>query len=356
MTLGAAAPIAPMEAEPAKALPTGPDWQYEPKWDGFRCLIFRDGAEIELQSKAGRSLPRYFPEVVEAARLFSAKHFVLDGEIVVPLNQALSFDILLQRIHPASTRIAKLSREHPALYIAFDLLFDERGRPIHHEPLRERRARLERFLGRFAPPRSRIRLSPATSRLATTRTWLSKGGTGLDGIIAKRTDLPYLPGSRNGMHKIKFLRTADCVVGGARYGERRGFDRIASLLLGLFDDHGVLHYIGHITLPTSEDTPQLRARLRTLRRVRSFTGRAPGGKSRWSKEEPRAWVPIAPQLVVEVRYDHFTGDRFRHGAAFVRWRPDKPPEDCTMAQVRREAAAPLLLLRKQRASATRRLR
>src|SRR5262245_6714638 len=226
-------PLPPMEALSVDAIPVGPEWQYEPKWDGFRCLVFRDGDKVELQSKSGQPLTRYFPDIVEVVRALTAKACVLDGEIVVPANGAFSFDALLQRIHPAASRVTRLAEETPAMLIVFDLLADTDGRPLTDLPLRERRARLEKFAKKFFLANGRIRLSPATTRLADARGWLKRVGSTLDGIIAKRREVPYQSDNRTGMQKIKNYRSADCVVGGFRYNE--GKPVVGSLLLGLYD-------------------------------------------------------------------------------------------------------------------------
>lgn len=343
MTLPLPRSFAPMEATLVGDLPDDPGWQFEPKWDGFRCLAFRDGERVDLVSKAGKPLQRYFPELVAAFRALRAKRFVLDGEIVVARGAALDFDRLLQRIHPAASRIAKLSAETPAAYIAFDLLVDSRGRSLVGEPLSRRRRQLERFLDAARPPNETIRLSPASARLATVRTWMRSVGKGLDGIIAKRVDVPYASGKRDAMLKMKLVRSADCVVGGFRYASRGRL--VGSLLLGLYDDDGQLHHVGFTSGIKAVDKPALTKRLEELRMAPGFTGQAPGGPSRWGSERSAQWEPVAPKLVAEVQYDHFSGGRFRHGTRFLRWRPDKAPRQCTFEQVEREGRTALALLR-----------
>ena len=320
-----------MEAESAAALPKGPGWLFEPKWDGFRCLAFRDGDDVRLQSKAGKPLARYFPDIVQALIRLAPRRFVVDGEIVVPVDGRLSFDELLLRIHPAESRVRALAAAHPAGLIVFDLLVDERGRSLVAEPLTARRKRLEAFARRYFPNRGPVVLSKQTRRLATARAWLEGQDGDVDGVVAKREDRPYASGGRDAMRKVKRRRTADCVVGGFRYASRGG--QVGSLLLGLYDDAGLLNHVGFTSSLTAQVRKGLTQRLEALVRPPGFTGRAPGGPSRWSTERSAAWEPLAPELVVEVAYDHVTGGRFRHGTRFIRWRPDKPPGQCTMDQL-----------------------
>jgi ATP-dependent DNA ligase len=335
-------PIPPMEARSVDAIPVGPEWQYEPKWDGFRCLVFRDGESVTLQSKAGKPLTRYFPDVVAAARALKAKTFVLDSEIAVPSDGAFSFDALLQRIHPAQSRIRKLAAETPALLIAFDLLEDDRGKSLLEKSLSERRAMLEAFAAKAFSKGIRVRLSPATTKLSEAKGWLKKVGSTLDGIIAKRRDTPYAAGTRDAMVKVKNYRSADCVIGGFRYGTNSKL--VGSLLLGLYDESGLLHHVGFTSSIPRADKPALTAKLEKLKGRPGFTGNAPGGPSRWSTERSAEWVPLKPELVVEVCYDHFSGERFRHGTRLMRWRPDKAPGQCTMDQVKQKKADLMKLL------------
>ena len=272
-----------MEALSVDEIPTGEEWQYEPKWDGFRCLVFRDGDKVELQSKSGQSLTRYFPELVEAVRSIKATAFVLDGEIVVPVDAAFSFDALLQRIHPAQSRVQKLAAETPALLIVFDLLAGADDEPLIGRPLRERRRQLETFAHKWLRGVDRIRLSPATTKLPEAKSWLKRVGATLDGIVAKRRDLEYRSGDRTGMQKIKNYRSADCVVGGFRYNE--GKPVVGSLLLGLYDAKGLLHHVGFTSTIRREDKPALTRKLEALIAPPGFTGNAPGGPSRWSTQE-----------------------------------------------------------------------
>ena len=330
-----------MEALPARELPVGGEWQYEPKWDGFRCLAFRDHRQVDLMSKSGKPLTRYFPELVDALLALKPQQFVLDGEIVIAIEGKLSFDDLLMRIHPASSRIQKLSQSTPCMYLVFDLLVDETGKPLANLPLEKRRQKLDAFAGKFLKSNPTIHLSPATADLNTARKWFN-AGVGLDGVIAKRRDFPYESGERTGMQKIKTQRTADCVVGGFRYLEKQPL--VGSLLLGLYDDAGKLDHVGFTSSIHASDRAALTRKLKKLIKPPGFTGRAPGGPSRWSTKRSTEWEPLAPELVVEVQFDHFSGGRFRHGTKLLRWRPDKAPRDCTMKQVERENLAILDLL------------
>jgi ATP-dependent DNA ligase len=342
MTLPLRPPVQPMDARSVDAIPTGPLWQYEPKWDGFRCVLFRDGARIHLQSKAGKPLNRYFPEVVAAAGELKARQFVLDGELVVPKGRVFSFDDLLQRIHPAPSRVQKLATDTPALVIVFDILVDAEGAPTMNLPLAERRTILQAFANQYFAKHGMFRLSPASVTISAAAGWLKKTGAVLDGIVAKRRDLPYRPGSRDGMQKIKNYRSADCVVGGFRYNE--GKDVVGSLLLGLYDDRGLLNHVGFTSNIRLADKKSLTAKLEKLIAPPGFTGDAPGGPSRWSTERSTKWQPLKPKLVVEVGYDHFSGGRFRHGTSLLRWRPDKAPRQCTMGQLKQKRADVLKLL------------
>jgi ATP-dependent DNA ligase len=331
-----------MEAQSVDEIPAGKEWQYEPKWDGFRCLVFRDD-NVELQSKSGQPLTRYFPDLVEAVRKLKAKRFVLDGEIVVPSNGSFSFDALLQRIHPAASRVIKLAKETPALLIVFDLLVDVDGQPLIDLPLHERREQLEAFAKKYLAGQERIRLSPATVRLSEAKKWLKSVGSTLDGIIAKRRDVAYRSGDRSGMRKIKNYRSADCVVGGFRYLEAKKL--AGSLLLGLYDADGLLHHVGFTSTIKNTERAELTKKVEKLIGPPGFTGNAPGGPSRWSTKRSAEWQPLKPKLVVEVCYDHFTGDRFRHGTRLMRWRPDKAPRQCTLDQVKQKKANLMKLLK-----------
>ncbi|HEY8669978.1 MAG TPA: ATP-dependent DNA ligase [Terriglobales bacterium] len=341
MTLPLGKGYKPMEAQPAIELPVGREWQYEPKWDGFRCLAFRDGQRIELMSKAGKPLTRYFPELVQTLSEVAAKEFVLDGEIVIPVEGTLSFDHLLMRIHPAASRVLKLSKSTPCTFIIFDLLVDDRGRSLANARLENRREKLEEFAKQYLKKNRTVRLSPATEDLQVARKWF-RMGVALDGVIAKRRDLPYQSGERTGMQKIKRQRTADCVVGGFRYLEREPL--AGSMLLGLYNAEGKLDHVGFTSSIQAKARPALTKKLKGMITPPGFTGKAPGGLSRWSTKRSAEWEPLAPKLVVEVQFDHFTGGRFRHGTKFLRWRPEKSPKDCTLKQVERENRSALDLL------------
>ncbi len=340
MSLPLARPFPPMEAKSAAIIPAGPAWEYEPKWDGFRCIVFRDGESAELQSKAGKPLTLYFTEIVEAMGNVKAKRFVLDGELIVPHEGRLSFDDLLQRIHPAASRVAKLAAESPAQFVAFDLLVDQNGASLVDKPLENRRPALENFYRTFLANSPRMLLSRATRDLAVAQKWLEQLRGQLDGIIAKRLDHPYTSGERT-MEKIKNIRTADCVVGGFRYGT--GSKYVGSLLLGLYRK-GVLDHVGFTSSIAAASRESLTKKLDKIIAPPGFTGAAPGGPSRWSTERSTEWQPLKPVLVVEIQFDHFTGGRFRHGTKFLRWRPDKNPRQCTMKQVESDAVVPLGLL------------
>jgi ATP-dependent DNA ligase len=342
MALPLPTPFAPMEALSVDDIPVGKEWQYEPKWDGFRALAFRDGKRVELQSKSGRALTRYFPEVAAAVGALGAGKVVLDGEIVVPDDGAFSFDALLQRIHPAASRVRKLAVETPALFIVFDLLVDVGGRDLTHEPLSERRRALEAFFKKYCRRSLSLRLSPATTRLADAKGWLKRVGVALDGVVAKRRDFDYRSGDRTGMQKIKNYRSADCVVGGFRYNE--GSPLVGSLLLGLYAEDGLLHHVGFTSTIKRDDKPALTKKLGALIAPPGFTGNAPGGPSRWSTERSGEWQPLKPKLVVEVCYGHFSGGRFRHGTRLLRWRPDKAPRQCTFNQLKQKKAKLTALL------------
>jgi ATP-dependent DNA ligase len=324
-----------MEARLVDDLPEEPGWQFEPKWDGFRCLAFRAGEEIELRAKSGKPLGRYFPEMTALLRRLEPSRFVLDGELAIPVGDTLSFDALQMRLHPAEIRIKKLAAETPAVLFLFDLLATPDGETLLQTPLLQRRAALEDFFRSIGPVEA-VRLSPFTRDLAEARRWLEASGNALDGVIAKRLDGVYQPGER-AMLKVRKRRTADCVVGGFRY--ERNSRLVGSLLLGLYNNEGKLDHVGFTATLHDLDREALTRQLEALNMPPGFTGNAPGGPSRWSTERSGEWQPLRPELVVEVRYDHVSGGRFRHGTRLLRWRPDKAPRQCTFEQIEAAPAA-----------------
>lgn len=332
--------IAPMEARIADALPSGDGWQFEPKWDGFRCLMFRNGDRIELVAKSGKPLTRFFPEMAEAISSVGADCFVLDGELLIPDGETFSFDALQMRLHPAESRIRKLARETPSRLVLFDMPVAPGGVSLIAKGLPERRAALEKFHTRFGK-KAGLLLSPFTRNPATAKKWLSQAGGALDGVIAKKLAQAYACGER-AMLKVKRLRTADCVVGGFRYAETGG--EVGSLLLGLYNKEGKLDHVGFTSGFAALDRTKLTAQLETLKGGPGFTGNAPGGPSRWSTERSAEWVPLKHKLIAEVRYDHVSDSRFRHGTKFLRWRPDKSPKQCTFEQIEQARGTPVRAL------------
>lgn len=327
------APFAPMEAKLVEAIPSDAGWQYEPKWDGFRCLAFRNGEQVVLQSKSGQSLTRYFPELVSALLQLTPKNYVLDGEIVIVRTGRLSFDDLLMRIHPAKSRIDKLSKQTPCTFILFDMLVNADGKLLIDKPLRKRRELLEGFLAHMGKS-PQIRLSSVTLEIANARRWLTElAESGCDGVVAKALDEPYRSGERS-MQKIKRIRTADCVVGGFRFASKAGV--VGSLLLGVYGDDGLLNHIGFTSSFNQKQRAELVDILKPYFGGAGFTGNAPGAPSRWSTERSSHWERLEPRLVCEVSYDHFVGRRFRHGTRFLRWRPEKRPASCTFDQFQGE--------------------
>lgn len=319
----------PMEAKVVDVLPDGPEWQFEPKWDGFRCLAFKSGGAVELRAKSGKPLGRYFPEMVEALARARADGFVLDGELMVPRGDTLSFSSLQDRVHPAESRIRKLAAETPALLVLFDCLASGGAGSLLGAALPDRRTALERLMTGFTR-QDRVRLSPFTNDRHEAARWLERAHGALDGVIAKRVDRAYAPGKRD-MLKVKTHRTADCVVGGFRYG--KGARLVASLLLGLYNAEGRLDHVGFTSAIANAERPMLTARLEALQGGTGFTGDAPGGPSRWATEQSAAWERLEPDLVVEVSYDQVTDGKFRHGTMLLRWRPDKAPRQCTREQI-----------------------
>jgi len=335
--LGLPVSLEPMEARTASKLPEGPGWQFEPKWDGFRCLAFRAGDAVEIRAKSGKSLSRFFPEVIANLRGLPVDTFVVDGELVISAGGTLSFDALQMRLHPAASRIERLARETPATLMLFDCLLRSSGAPLLACPFGERRSIVEALAEEFGAAQA-VSLTPFTRDRERAEAWLAGRHVQMDGVMAKRLDLPYLPGER-AMLKVKHLRTADCVVGGFRY--ESGGGRVGSLLLGLYDGQGLLHHVGFTSGIAEDERAALTARLEKLVEPPGFTGDAPGGQSRWSTARSAEWQPLRPELVVEVRYDHVTGRRFRHGTGLVRWRPDKAPSQCTFEQLARETSLAL---------------
>jgi ATP-dependent DNA ligase len=325
-------PFETMEAKSVEELPSGPGWQFEPKWDGFRCLAVKAGSQAAIYAKSGKPLTRYFPEVVEALRALPQASFVVDGELAIPDEGKLAFDRLQLRLHPAESRIRRLAGETPAVLILFDCLALN-DQMLATAPLSDRREALERFFGEARS--ERLRLSPYTLDRKVAQGWLARLGGSLDGVIAKRREEPYRPGER-AMLKVKALRTADCVVGGFRYLASRR--EVGSLLLGLYDRQGLLDHVGFTATISNAERPALTKRLEAMIAPPGFTGDAPGGPSRWSTERSAEWQPLRPDLVVEVRFDHASGCRFRHGTTLLRWRPDKAPRQCTMEQLKAKAA------------------
>lgn len=324
---------APMEALLAAELPGRPGhWQYEPKWDGFRCLAFRAGAAVELRAKSGKSLTRYFPEIVQLLTGLTAKRFVLDGELLIERQGRGDFAALQSRLHPAASRIQRLSLEIPAKLMLFDVL-SLSGTRLLGRPLRERRAQLEEFVSHLPETRRApcVALSPVTTQLRTAQRWLTQKRERTDGVVAKPLDEPYRSGER-AMVKVKPIRSADCVVGGFRYASRG--HEVGSLLLGLYDEQGQLNHVGFTSTIAHAERAALTRRLEALRAPPGFTGRSPGGPSRWSTERSAEWQPLKPTLVVEVSFDQVTDERFRHGTRLLRWRPDKAPRQCTLEQIR----------------------
>lgn len=321
-------PFPPQEALLVNELPTGERWQYEPKWDGFRGILENDGGELALWSRNGRPLLRYFPELRALGDLLPA-HSALDGEIVIEKDGRLEFDLMQLRLHPAESRIRKLAAETPATFIAFDVLLWD-GAPVHQRPLKERRPELERVA-------KGLTLSPYSRDRDVAAHWLQRlESIGLDGVIAKKLDLAYMPGSREAVVKVKHHRTADCVIVGYRLSGKR----IATLLLGLFRDDGTLDFVGHTSGIPVALQKQLQELLPPLADPGHLSGeRVPGAESRWSQGKDLPWVEIRPALVCEVRFDKLEGDRFRHGTRFMRFRPDKEPRQCTWDQVRGAPAA-----------------
>jgi ATP-dependent DNA ligase len=327
-------PLEPMETRQVESIPKGPDWTYEPKWDGFRCIAFRDGPVVELQSKSGQTLTRYFPEIVAALLAAKTRRFVVDGELFIESGAGLDFDELLQRIHPAKSRVQLLAQQTPATYALFDLLVRERD-AVYEEPFTYRRKRLEPFVAENFGGNATIVLSPATTDRNVAVDWLAGSAVRIDGIIAKR-DVPYAFGGRDAAVKVKRRFTADCVVGGFRLAKDGS---VASLLLGLYEGRA-LHHVGFVGPMSAAERRHAAELLKPIVEPPGFTGATPGGPSRWRRSEETRWFPVRPKIVVEVTFDHVTARRFRHAARLLRWRPDKTPRQCTMDQLEQARAAP----------------
>jgi ATP-dependent DNA ligase len=324
-------PIEPMLAKLTDELPAGDEWLYEPKWDGFRAIVFRGADDVFIQSRDLRPLDRYFPELHDALLKALPKNCVIDGEIVIATPAGLDFDALQLRLHPAQSRVAKLARETPSSFVAFDLL-EAGGKSLLLTPQSERRERLEKLLAKVGPP---VHLTPVTRDRKLALEWLRHfEGAGLDGVIAKPAGLPYMPGKR-AMIKVKHARTAECVVAGFRWYKREA-GAVGSLLLGLYDEAGVLHLVGvtsSFTMAVRKALAEELSPLRTAMEKHPWKGAEIGAQSRWSAGKDLSWEPLRIERVCEVKYDHMQGDRFRHAASFVRWRPDKPPRACTYEQL-----------------------
>jgi ATP-dependent DNA ligase len=320
--------IEPMEARSVARLPVGAEWWFEPKWDGFRCIAFRKGDAVSLQAKSGKPLTRYFPEMVALLRDLEPESFVVDGELLVASGESFSFEALQTRLHPASSRIRRLAAETPASLTLFDMLQSPAGEDLRAHSLGDRRRALEIFSGGF-PTGSSLSVTPGTADRTRAQAWLDDGA--LEGVIAKRWDGPYLEGER-AMLKVKRVRTADCVVGGFRY--ETGGRIVGSLLLGLYDDAGLLDHVGFTSGLAAADKPSLTTRLESIAGGPGFTGNKPGGPSRWATVRSAEWTPLRPKIVVEVSFDHVSGGRFRHGTRLLRFRPDKTPSKCRLDQIR----------------------
>ena len=332
-----------MEALSVDEIPTGKQWRYEPKWDGFRCLVFRDGGKIELQSKSGRSDDPVLPGTRGGRRLrLKPDHFVLDGEIAVPAGGAFPSMLFCSEFIRRRAAFANSPPRRPPCSSHSTSWWTPTGDRSSPSRSTSVVVRWRRFFAKYCRASRTIRLSPSSVALDEARRWLKRAGATLDGVIAKRRDVAYRSGERTGMQKIKNYRSADCVVGGFRYNE--GQSVVGSLLLGLYDKGGLLHHVGFTSNIKQQDKAALTKKLKPLIAPPGFTGNAPGGPSRWSTKRSGEWTPLKPKLVVEVCYDHFTGDRFRHGTRMLRWRPDKAPRQCTLDQVKQKKARLITLL------------
>jgi len=338
MDLAVTPPVLPMLAKRVEAIPSGPEWIFEPKWDGFRTVVFRDGDEVLLQSRDTKPLNRYFPDLIAPLRTQLPERCVLDGEIVIASKRGLDFDALQLRIHPAASRVKMLAEQTPASIVFFDLLC-EGDESLLHQPFEQRRKRLERLLADAAKP---VHVTPATRNRETAEDWFSRfEGAGFDGVMAKQADGTYQPDKRT-MLKVKHERDCDCVVAGFRWHKGGENEAVGSLLLGLYDSAGDLQHVGVCASFTQTKRRELVKFLEPYRGNalqnhpwgdRATAGRVPGAQSRWSQGKDLSWEPLRPELVVEVAYEHMQSGRFRHMAQFRRWRPDKPPKECTYEQL-----------------------
>ena len=327
----AAKTLAPMEALLVSQLPEGNAWRYEPKWDGFRCLAYKRKTSVTLQSKSGKPLDRYFPDILRVLGKLTVKNVVLDGELLVKGASGYSFADLQMRLHPAASRVAMLALKQPATFVLFDILEMNTDTAVMSAPFSKRRILLEAFYNTYCSNEPAIKLSPQTTSIADAMAWFCSTGWSIDGLVAKNNLTPYVPGERV-MRKYKPIRTADCVVGGFRYGSDS--QEVGSLLLGLYDENGHLNHVGFTSGIAKTEKPALTKTLEKLIHEPGFDGRAPGAPSRWSTKRSAQWRPLLPKIVVEVSFDHVTDDRFRHGTKLIRFRPDKSPRQCTMEQLR----------------------
>jgi ATP-dependent DNA ligase len=320
--------LEPMEARSSPILPEGPGWWFEPKWDGFRCLAFSWGDEVRLQAKSGKPLGRYFPETVALLKSLALSPFIIDGELLIQSEGGFSFEALQMRLHPSETRIRRLAAETPASLTLFDMVLSPTQGDLREQPLRARQLALGQLAAAF-PAGGPLSVTPGTADRALAQSWLDAGK--LEGVVAKRLDGPYREGER-AMVKVKRIRTADCVVGGFRYAA--GSKLVGSLLLGLYNDDGLLDHVGFTSGLAAADKPALTKRLEGLRGEPGFTGDKPGGPSRWATGRSSEWTPLRPDLVVEVSFDHVSGGRFRHGTRLLRFRPDKLASQCRREQIK----------------------
>lgn len=322
--------LLPMEALLVRQLPEGKEWCYEPKWDGFRCLAYKRGKTVSLRSKSGKPLERYFPDIVAVLKKLEINNFVIDGELLIAGPEGYSFSDLQMRLHPAASRVKMLAEKQPATFVIFDILETESDKNLIGTSFGERRKIMQEFFKTYCRDQEHIKLSQQTNSLEKAKSWLKSPDWHIDGIVAKNINDIYEPGERV-MQKFKPIHTADCVVGGFRYGTNS--KEVGSLLLGLYDESGNLNHVGFTSSIPKVDKKDLTKKLEELIEEPGFTGNAPGGPSRWSTERSATWKPLRPSLVVEVSFDHVTDNRFRHGTKLLRYRPDKAPKQCKMEQL-----------------------